>query len=301
MIAVQRARARVRGLLIDGPMRKIAKPAHGTLVGVELALERLRDGFTAPDDQNALNPQVTALIKTFERPKIAKRLIDSIRRFYPSLRIIVVDDSRTPTRFEGVKTIVLPYDSGVSAGRAAGLEQITTPYLLLLDDDFVFSRRTRIGPVLAWMEAHPEADIVGGEVFYLPFYRTLPHQGLHWTSASPIRPEGSLLGGLPVRDKVPNFFLAKTASIRKVNWDPELKRKDHADFFTRAKGVLTSVFDARFAVLHAQTPFNKAYQERARDVAQDVRILQEKHRMRAALHQAQSHHLASQNQIRGPG
>lgn len=46
-----------------------------------------------------------------------------------------MDDSREPLEYEGVKRIVLPYDSGVSAGRQSALEAVETPYVLLLDDD----------------------------------------------------------------------------------------------------------------------------------------------------------------------
>ena len=39
--------------------------------------------------------QVTVLVKTFERPRSLDRLVRSIRRFCPRLRVIVGDDSIT--------------------------------------------------------------------------------------------------------------------------------------------------------------------------------------------------------------
>ncbi len=56
-----------------------------------------------------------------------------------------------------------------------------------------------------------------------------------------------------------------------------IKRLDHADFFTRAKGVLTTVFDPSFKVLHARTPFDKAYMEKRMDLESDRKVLWQKY------------------------
>ena len=81
----------------------------------ELRLERLLDAF-APSE--AIDERlVTALVKTFERPHILRRLVASIKRLYPTLPIVVVDDSREPSSLAEVHTIPMPYDSGISAGR----------------------------------------------------------------------------------------------------------------------------------------------------------------------------------------
>ena len=127
-------------------------------------------------DQTILNQHLTAVIKTFERPKALQRLLTSIKRQYPSLHIIVVDDSRNPIKLDGVETIIMPYDSGVSAGRNEGLKHVTTKYILILDDDFVFDRHAGLETALAIMEDHAEIDIMGGQVVYLPFYKTLDYR-----------------------------------------------------------------------------------------------------------------------------
>jgi hypothetical protein len=60
---------------------------------------------------------ITAVIKTFERPNELDRVIQSLRGFYPDLKIIVTDDSRIPYPRNDVDYHVMPYDSGLSAGR----------------------------------------------------------------------------------------------------------------------------------------------------------------------------------------
>ncbi len=249
------------------------------IVAIELVIERILDGlFCRPCITRELD-DLTAMIKTFERPKKLKNLIKSIRRLYPNLKIIVVDDSKDPSEIHGVKRIVLPYDSGVSAGRNAGLKVVKTPYMLCLDDDFVFNRNTNLLKALHDIKNIPSIDILAGEVIYLPLriahdYSQTP---VFFTPEKPLYEPGTLLGGYPVHLKVPNFYIARTDKVKLVSWDDNLKRMDHADFFTRAVGILTSVQDRDFKVLHYPTYFNKMYMERKNDNFHDRIVLQHKY------------------------
>jgi len=226
--------------------------------------------------QEPLVRQLTALVKTFERPHVLRRLVASIKRLYPTLRVVVVDDSREPTHLAGVQTIAMPYDSGIAAGRNEGLRHVTTPYVLVLDDDFVFYRHTCLGAPLALMERHAEIDIMGGKLIDLPFFRRrpLPFGEIFPTRATPLAPLGSLLGGMRVVDKVPTFFVARRDRLAMVPWDPQLKRADHADFFTRALGVLTTVFNPELRCLHARTPFDTEYMSKRLDLADSFQVLE---------------------------
>ena len=259
----EKNRRLIKRVFIEGRGRVIARPLYQSVIAAELAAHRVMDTLLpkAPGDPAFLNENLTAVIKTFERPKVLARLVRSIRRFYPELRIVVVDDSRAPEPLEGVETYTLPYDSGVAAGRNAGVARVETPYLLLLDDDFVFYRATRLAPALARLDAEPAIDIMGGIPVNLPFYGVTDYRraSLFPSSLKPLYPAGATLAGLPVLDKVAQFYIARTESIRKVLWDENLKRIDHADFFTRAKGVLTSVLNPGLRCLHAKTPFDEAY------------------------------------------
>lgn len=274
-------RYRLRSRLVDGRLRVLAAPLYSVLVGVELAAVRAADAVVPPrraSDQRLLEA-LTAVVKTFQRPRALQRLVASIRRLYPDLRVIVVDDSRQPLRPPAVETLVLPFDSGVSAGRSAGLARVETPYMLNLDDDFVFYRHTDLAAALRLMEAHPQIDLMGGQVVHLPLFHTTDYRraGLLAAEVAPATPLGSLVGGLPVYDKVANFFLARTERLRQVDWDPALKRMEHADFFTRARGVLTSVHNAELRCLHAGTPFDGDYMAHRLDLAGDAAVLRERY------------------------
>lgn len=260
----QRNKHLLKRLMVTGRGRPVGRLVFNSAVGLELAAHRLAEGLSGmqDNDQGAMSRNLTVLVKTFERPEILTRLLSSFRRFHPQLKIIVVDDSRNPVRVPGTQTISMPFDSGVGAGRNEGLRHIETPYLLLLDDDFVLYRQTGLLAAFNLMEQEPRIDIMGGAVVDLPFYRVADYRnaGLFPTDAQPLKPPGSMLAGLPVYDKVPQFYIARTESIRKVGWDERLKRTDHADFFTRARGVLVSVYNQDLRCLHARSLFDDHYQ-----------------------------------------
>jgi glycosyltransferase involved in cell wall biosynthesis len=261
----------LRRLAVDGPLRPLAAPLHALAIRAELAIA---GGLAAVGPDRSLDDRLTILIKTFERPQIVRRLVASIRRGYPSLPIIVVDDSRVPIELPGVETIALPFDSGVSAGRQAGLERVRTPFVMVADDDFVFLPSTALAPAIAKLR-NPEIDILGGQLIDLPQlrFREPPLGQIFATSAAPLVPIGSAIDGLLVCDKVANFYIARTERLRLVGWDAALRRIDHADFFTRALGVLVTVFDRELRALHAQTPFDAAYMKHRLDVAHDRALL----------------------------
>ncbi len=269
---------------LRGPLRPLAQWSFETSTAFELAVERALDRRFVPPvlhggSRGSLRERITVLIKTFERPHVLRRMVSSVRRSYPDVPILVVDDSRTPSRLEGVSTIEMAYDSGVSAGRNAGLARVGTPYVLVADDDFIFHRHTDLARVLETMDAHPVIDVVGGDVVDLPFYEPfdVARAAIFPTEAPGAFPDGHEIGGLPVVDKVPNFFVARTPRLRLVPWDPLLKKVEHADFFTRARGVLVTVFDVRFRCLHGRTPFDAAYHRHRDDVVAEQRLLDERY------------------------
>ncbi len=207
-----------------GALNPFLKPVHSGLIGLELAVNWGLDALLPHEPPHPhLNERVTMLVKTFMRPRTLYRLLTSVRRFYPALPIIVVDDSpdAQPIPGSNIETVILPYDSGLSVGRMEGLKQVETPYILLLDDDFVFYRHTRLGQALDLMQQHPTIDIMGGAVVNLPFFTTADYQQatVYPTAAAPTYPPGTHIGGLPTLDKVANFFFARTDRLRLVEWD----------------------------------------------------------------------------------
>jgi GT2 family glycosyltransferase len=188
--------------------------------------------------------QLTAIIKTFQRPQALDRLIRSIRRFYPQLAIAVADDGLTPSPRGDVDYFRLHADVGLSVGRNALLRRIHTPYFLLLDDDLEFSRLTRIERLLE-LVADGAADIAGGDYYRckrkLLFIRRRwqPFHGVFRFQDGDLRLSRGIHAAHPkyqLCDFVHNFFVARTADILALGgWDDELKLNEHVEFFVRAR------------------------------------------------------------------
>ena len=257
--------------LVRGRLRTIARPAYRAVLGVQVAAASLLSRRPEAVDTSG----ITAVIKTFERPKACARLVRSVQRLYPAMPIVVVDDSLEPRPIPGTSLVSLPFDSGVGAGRQAGLDHVRTPFLLNLDDDFLLYRGTHLAAALDALSRHRQLDLIGGRVIDLPLFIThdFRRASLFATDATPKVAPGIRFGNVEVLDKVPNFFLARTDAVRAVGWNPRLKRLDHAEFFTRAKGRIVSGLLDEFRVLHLRDPFDLGYRAFRDDLAADVAYL----------------------------
>uniref|UniRef100_A0A8C2RGM8 Beta-1,4-N-acetyl-galactosaminyltransferase 1 n=1 Tax=Capra hircus TaxID=9925 RepID=A0A8C2RGM8_CAPHI len=116
-------------------------------------------GETAQYNISAL---VTIATKTFLRYNRLRALIASIRRFYPTVTVVIADDSDKPESIRGphIEHYLMPFGKGWFAGRNLAISQVTTKYVLWVDDDFVFTARTRLERLVDVLERTP-LDLVG--------------------------------------------------------------------------------------------------------------------------------------------
>ena len=275
-------RSELKRIIRERGLTRLASVLYDSVLRAELAAVRLVDDWHSRERlvSQANLTRVTAIVKTFERPASLAKLMASARRLFPDLHFVIADDSAVPCDVSGAEVIPLPFDSGVSAGRKAALERVQTEFTWVMDDDFVFYRETRLDRVIGLFDSHGEIDLIGGPVVDLPGFRKErgdPNR-IYPTSAEPALPIGAELGEAVICNKVPNFFVARTERLRLVNWTPEIKRLDHADFFTRACGVLATAYLDSFRCLHARTPFDEHYLSFRLDLARDREILKRRHR-----------------------
>ncbi len=224
--------------------RPVLQAAYGGLIGVESAAAAAWPGRRGrgPVDPGTL----TLVVKTFERPAVLRRMLASVRKVFAG-PVVVADDSRTPGRVDDPRTTVLalPFDTGIGAGRNALLDAVETPYVFMTDDDMVLLADFDVTRAIDYLERNPQVDVVGGRVVHLPLWRTADYSSaaLYAQRGEPKVRQGTLIDGLPVAYKVPNFYIARTASVRSIGYDDRLKRVDHNDFFTSAYGRLVCVVD----------------------------------------------------------
>jgi hypothetical protein len=189
--------------------------------------------------------KLTAIVRNYERPKALRRLVRSVRRHYPQLRILAADDSIEPRPPKGLDLIQLPSDSGRSACQNALLARLRTPYFLLLDNTAELHRGSKIEQLLR-LVVDNKLDIAGGDVTScrrkLMLFTKRKHQpehglceiaGDHVTLCHGYRSPGE---GYSWCDMVGNFYVARTNKVRTIGgWDPELHDDERAEFFVRAQ------------------------------------------------------------------
>ena len=196
-------------------------------------------GPSIPPEEVSLG-EVTAIIKTFMRPELVVRAVESVQKTYPEMEIIVVDDSGTDIseRLSGVRYLELPYDSGLSAGRNAGVREVTTPYTFIMDDDMILSARSRLPDMLKLLE---HGDLVCGSM-------TMNRRVVNWEGTYEFPDDGGLhlvkyrgpinktagIRWAPV-DFGLNILMARTEFFREHQWDEELKTSEHTDYFLRLR------------------------------------------------------------------
>nr|XP_005986224.1 PREDICTED: beta-1,4 N-acetylgalactosaminyltransferase 1-like [Latimeria chalumnae]XP_005986225.1 PREDICTED: beta-1,4 N-acetylgalactosaminyltransferase 1-like [Latimeria chalumnae]XP_005986227.1 PREDICTED: beta-1,4 N-acetylgalactosaminyltransferase 1-like [Latimeria chalumnae] len=192
---------------------------------------------------------VTIATKTFLRYDKLKALISSIRKYYPTVNIIIADDSEDPERVEGpyIEQYFMPFGKGWFAGRNLAISQVTTKYFLWVDDDFIFSADTKIEKLVDVLEK-TKLDLVGGAVKEITGVATTFRQKI---TVEPGGEDGDCLHtrrgyyqtieGFPncvITDGVVNFFLARIEKAQQVGFDPRLARVAHLEFFIDGLGAL---------------------------------------------------------------
>ncbi|XP_020921807.1 beta-1,4 N-acetylgalactosaminyltransferase 2 isoform X2 [Sus scrofa] len=209
---------------------------HVTYTSTEYHLHRV-------DVERKLRDLVTIATKTFLRPHKLMTMLRSVREYYPDLTVIVADDSKEPLKITDshVEYYAMPFGKGWFAGRNLAISQVTTKYVLWVDDDFIFNSKTRIEALVDVLEK-TELDVVGGSVIENTFqFKLLLEQGkngycLHQQPGF-FRP----VDGFPdcvVTSGVVNFFLAHTERLQRTGFDPRLQRVAHSEFFIDGLGSL---------------------------------------------------------------
>ncbi|XP_049433113.1 beta-1,4 N-acetylgalactosaminyltransferase 1 [Epinephelus fuscoguttatus] len=192
---------------------------------------------------------VTIATKTFLRYDKLQDLIDSVRKYYPTVTIVIADDSENPKTISGpyIEHYIMPFGKGWFAGRNLAVSQVTTKYVLWVDDDFVFTANTKLEKLVDVLE-RTTLDLVGGAVREATGYTATYRQTISIESGEEDgdclhmrRGFHHIIQGFPncvVTDGVINFFLARTDKVQQVGFDPRLTRVAHLEFFIDGLGSL---------------------------------------------------------------
>ncbi|XP_077583152.1 beta-1,4 N-acetylgalactosaminyltransferase 1 [Stigmatopora nigra] len=204
---------------------------------------------TGTEGEYNISALVTIATKTFLRYDKLQNMIDSVRKYYPTITIIIADDSENPRSITEpfIEHYIMPFGKGWFAGRNLAISQVTTKYVLWVDDDFIFTSKTKLEKLVDVLE-RTTLDLVGGAVQEVTGYTNAYRQTI---AIEPGEEDGDCLHlrrgfhhviqGFPncvVTDGVINFFLARTDKIQQVGFDPRFNRVAHLEFFIDGLGML---------------------------------------------------------------
>jgi len=205
----------------------------------------------------------TLLIKTFERPQCARNLIESARRRYPRLPIVVIDDSREPSDFGDVEYVRTEFDIGISRARNMAADLVRTRYFFACDDDNVFTDKTDLELAERLLEEN-DLDMLtvkeNGNDYYGTYIRMFDRI-IYSTDARGVN------GDVRLYDFGPNLFLMRRDKVAEFPWDERLKMGEHFPYFHKHWGKLRVGFTASVRLDHASqnNPFYQSFRRRARD------------------------------------
>ncbi|CAH1264039.1 B4GALNT2 [Branchiostoma lanceolatum] len=200
-----------------------------------------------PGSDDNIDRKVTVVTKTFLRYFSVRNLIRSIRKFYPTIRIVIADDSRPVENLQGdnVDHYIMPFGVGWFAGRNLAVSQVKTPYMLWVDDDFLFIPETKLEKFVDVLD-NADIDIVSGLVgrdrISLKKLNILEGDEEGDCLVQTIGTYGTLKNFPECHrvDRVTNFFLGRTDKVREVGFDPAYSRFAHTEFFYEGLGKLRS-------------------------------------------------------------
>lgn len=270
-------RERLKTLLRKVEDSPLTVPCYYMLEGYyALRGKTLGNPRIAPDDRRNVEENLTFIYKSLNRQRMARRLLRSIRSFYPKARVIVADDSEDPLEMDGAEVIHLPFNSGLSKGLIEALARVETPYVMRLDDDMLLTPRSLIHEHLAFLQRHPEVDLCGLQVNSVLQSSAKVYRSIRMGRPLVI-PAGTVMEGREVVYKAANCFVARTESVRKVGYDPNIRMIDHHEFFWRAAGQIVCVQDPDSFVYHCHNWFDWRYRPYRNDTAGDAAYIRAKH------------------------
>ena len=182
---------------------------------------------------------VTILVTSFLRPGCLAECMASIKLWLPDCKVIVIDDGDLPLALPDPgncdwSLIRLPFDSGLSAKRNAGVKAATTKYVLLGCDDFYFFDAARKGIELLIdalglfgpdnLRVRNSVVLASGRVDDNPYEGFLEYKKGEYIKETRADVSSSVHeGDCQLVDLTVNYFLARTEALKQFPWPEEMK------------------------------------------------------------------------------
>ncbi len=191
------------------------------------------------------------IITTFLREKTLEKCLRFIREFYPDIRIFVSSSGYESESLNMLcnelecELIRVPFDSGVCRARNEAMDRMPedVKYVLILEDDIVFTRKSKIERMREILVKRKTIGIVGckferenGDSQEYEGNLTLDKDNVYVRKA--LKKEWSHVGNTQYIycDIVINVFMMRKEIWDTIRWDENFKTTpEHTDFFLMVK------------------------------------------------------------------
>jgi len=189
------------------------------------------------------NRLVTVLVHTSGRAPMIQSLYDSVQMWFPGTTVLASDGSQAAGQTASplgdcMSWVTVPPGAGASLARNTLVMAATTPFVLVIDDDWKLGPLSHLDVLLEVLHTSG-FDIAGagspqdaaGLINSREFDRA---EGRHMQQ--PSRGHERVEGCLRT-DTTPQVFMARRSALLRSAWDLDLKTGEHEDFSVRAKAA----------------------------------------------------------------
>jgi hypothetical protein len=116
-----------------------------------------------------MKSRLTLIVTTIQRPESAQRFLESVRRWFPELPIILSEQAEEHQLVgfcaeRGIQHLALKFDSGLGHARNAMVDRVETDFFILTDDDYLFREAPNFDFCARFLDTHREFVGVVGSV-----------------------------------------------------------------------------------------------------------------------------------------
>lgn len=250
---------------------------------------------------NINHREFAVVINTFLRDDKLVECINSLRKYYPDelVRIYVGDQNHIEDyseekiklyeelKLKGHKIYKLEYNCGLAKARNVLVSKTKEPYILIIDDDFIFTKNSDISKFRDILEERENLGVAGGKLEgrspYLGWFCHVPQIGkilkINIFSVPYIERKTTCYNYKPRQityydtDIVLNFALYKREVFNDFKWDENLVLVEHSDAFLRLKETKWQVaYTPEVEIKHNDTSNSKLYNDFRRDINVNIGI-----------------------------
>ncbi len=213
-----------------------------------------------------MNSELTFVITSMGRTNCLKRVLESLRREFRDVGIIVgIQDDRLKSDMAKILEpynagyILTGFDSGLSFTRNRLFEKSNTDFVFLLDDDFVFESSNGVESSLNMIKSDGEIGIIGGRLFDRDS-KGVRERNYEYKISLDLKKKSLYLKTIRNKSKsdvdiVLNFGIFRRSLFvdNDIKWDENIKiNGEHEDFYLnyKKKSNKRIIYNAELVAFH---------------------------------------------------